>query len=254
MSISVVSIGKSKQLRSPAPSARAPLPVLPLEVGPSQYDVPVMSKSDACWMSEVRPEWTGHTWRSSEVAAAQALVAEARVWAEDPAGVLYIHSESIRRAYAVAVAVSQRAAQTMCEKGVLPDGVLAAGCLDELSVPEDPDPDYTAKSQQTEPLWSALDTVSHHSWLYSQRLATAPLTLLRLREEGDEGMVLDRVADHRHNHMLPTVSAGVVPPALMAERYGGRVAWRLGFANSDGTQIGMSTPDAAVLDVDHPPA
>ena len=224
------------------------------EGGRCRYDVPVMDLGDGCWLKEVRPEWAGHTWRSFEVAGEPALVAQAQVWAEDPAGVLYLHSGSIRRAYAVAVAVSQRATQVSCTKGHLPDSVFAAGCLDELSVPEDPDPDYTTETRQAEPLWSALDTAEHHRSRYVRRLATAPLTLLRLREDGDEAMVLDRVADHRSSHKLPTVVAGVVPPAQVAERYGGRIAWRLGFADTDGSSIGMSTPDAAVLDVDHPPA
>lgn len=209
---------------------------------------------DEWWLSEVRPEWVGHTWRALEASTPAKLLDEARVWADSPAGVLYVHAASIRRAYGFAVAVSQRASKALIGDDPRRRGEpLAVGLFDELSVPEDPDPEFTKRTRDEHPLYSAEDTRNHHYYQYMRRLQEARLTLLRLSPVGDPEGVLDGVADHRKSWDLPTLIASVVPPSQVTAVYGGRIGWRLGFAESDGSPIGLSTPDAAVLDLERPP-
>lgn len=210
-------------------------------------------ESDTRWHSEVRPEWSGHTWRSLEASAPPVLVAEARIWADAPVGVLYVYSGSISKAYGFAVAVSQRAEETLCREHGSRDGLLAVGLLDELSMPDDPDPDHTERARQEHPLYSAADTRTGYLYRYGERLAEAGLALLRLPPSGDPDGVLDQVADRRRGWHRPTLVASVVPPAKVTPAYGGRIGWRLGFAEADGTPIGQSTADAAALDLDMPP-
>lgn len=210
-------------------------------------------ESETRWASEVRPEWSGHTWRSLEASASPMLVAEARNWADAPAGVFYIYSVSISQAYAFAVAVSQRAEETLCREDGSPDGLLAVGLLDELSMPDDPDPDHTERARQEYPRYSAADTRAGYAYRYGERLAEARLALLRLRPSGDPDRVLDQVADGRRNRNRPTLVASVVPPAQVTHAYSRRIGWRLGFAGVGGHPIGQSTDDAAVLDLDRPP-
>jgi len=65
--------------------------------------------------------------------------------------------------------------------------------------------------------------------------------------------VLDRVADRRITHLLPTLIAGSIPPDQITPVFGARIAWRLGFAEADGRPIGRTEATAAVLDLDQPP-
>jgi hypothetical protein len=169
--------------------------------------------------------------------------------------VLYVLADSLRSAFGLAVAVSQRAGRTIREGLTQADSSLAVGLLDDFSIPEDPDPEYTEKVQLTEPLWAAADTRLTFRYAYGNRLATAPLSLLRLPATvvGDTKAVLDQVADERRAWNRPTIVAGTVAPGDVATAYGERIAWRLGFASPDGTAIGLSAPDAAVLDFDAPP-
>ena len=83
----------------------------------------------------------------------------------------------------------------------------------------------------------------------------SPLLIIRLPEALDETMnhVLDRVANHRHAWQLLTLLSGSTPPFRFEPVYGGRIAWRFGFAEEDGNAIGATNPDAAVLDLDAPP-
>lgn len=206
------------------------------------------------WLKEVRPEWSGHTWQSLEASAPSKLAAEARIWADAPSGVLYIHSGSMRKSYGFAVAVSQKAEQTLCSGQGSSVGLLAVGLLDELSVPDDPDPEHTELMRQEHPLYSAADTRAGYLHRYIRHLGEAGLTLLRLPPSGDPDGVLDQVADARSGWHRPTLVASVVPPSQVTSAYGGRIGWRLGFAEADGTAIGLSTPDAAVLNLDKPPS
>jgi hypothetical protein len=130
---------------------------------------------------------------------------------------------------------------------------LAVGLLDDLSVPEDPDPERTEQVRREHPTYSATDTRESHLYEYSRRLWEAPLALLRLPATGDPDGVLDQVADHRSAAMLPTLVASVVSPNQVTPIYGARIGWRLGFANADGSAIGRATADASVLDLDRPP-
>jgi hypothetical protein len=210
-------------------------------------------ESETWWASEVRPEWSGHTWRSLEASASPVLVADARSWADDPAGVLYIYSGSISKAYAFAVAVSQRAEETLCRVAGSRDGVLAVGLLDELSMPDDPDPDHTERARQEYPRYSAADTRAGYAYRYGERLAEAGLALLRLPPSGDPDRVLDQVADGRRGWNAPTLVASVVPPAQVTNAYGRRIGWRLGLTGPDWHPAGQGTDGAAVLDLDRPP-
>lgn len=207
------------------------------------------------WIDAVRPEWAGHTWRACEAQLNSALSAEARIWADAPDGVFYIHANSIRSAFGLAVAVSQRAGRVIRESVAGAESPLAVGLLDDLSIPVDPDPDHTQRARLTQPPYSAAETRFGFRFAYGERLAKAPLALLRLpaTTNDDVEAVLGHVADERRAWMRPTIVASVVPPGQVSAAYGGRVAWRLGFASSDGTAIGRSAPDAAVLDVDAPP-
>ena len=117
-------------------------------------------------------------------------------------------------AYGFAVAVSQRAEETLCRVAGSRDGVLAVGLLDELSVPDDPDPDHTEQARQEYPRYSAADTRAGCAYRYGERLAEAGLTLLRLPPSGDPDRVLDQVADGRRNWNRPT---------LVASRHGAKV-------------------------------
>jgi hypothetical protein len=215
-----------------------------------------MTEDYQWWLDAVRPEWAGHTWRACEAQTNLALLAEARIWADAPDGVLYIRGNSLRAAFGLAVAVSQRAGRAIRDRS--PEGAgnpLAVGLLDDLSIPIDPDPHHTRKTRLTEPLYSAAETRFGFRFAYGERLARAPLALLRLpaTTHDDVEAVLGHVADERRASMRPTIVASIVPPGQVSAVYGGRVAWRLGFASSDGTAIGRSEPDAAVLDVDAPP-
>jgi hypothetical protein len=210
-------------------------------------------ESETRWAGEVRPEWSGHTWRSLEASASPALVAQARSWADAPAGVLYLYSGSISKAYAVAVAVSQRAEETLCRAGGSRDGLLAVGLLDELSLPDDPDPDHTERARQEYPRYSAADTRAGYAYRYGERLAKAGLALLRLPPSGDPDRVLDQVADGRRGWHGPTLVASVVPPVQVTSVYGKRIAWRLGFTAVGSGPIGQSIDGAAVLDLDKLP-
>jgi hypothetical protein len=174
------------------------------------------------------------------------------LWADEPSGVLYVCAGSIRAAFGFAVAVSQKAEQALRQDTGSPAGLLAVGLLDELSVPPDPDPDFTERTRQQHPLFAAADTRYGFIGNYIQRLGEAPLALLRLPESGDPDGVLDQVADTRSS-WRPTLVASVVPPSRVGPAYGGRIAWRLGFAEADGIPIGITTPDAAVLNLDQPP-
>jgi hypothetical protein len=210
-------------------------------------------QNDTRWRSEVRPEWSGHTWRSLEASASPVLVAEARIWADAPVGVLYLYSGSISKAYGFAVAVSQRAEETLCSQGGPRDGLLAVGLLDELSMPDDPDPEHTERARQEYPRYSAADTRAGYAYRYAERLAEAGLALLRLPPSGDPDRVLDQVADGRRGGNRPTLVASVVPPAQVTRAYGRRIGWRLGFAGVGWQPNGQSTDGAAVLDVDRLP-
>jgi hypothetical protein len=117
-------------------------------------------------------------------------------------------------------------------------------------MPDDPDPDHTKQVRQEVPLHSAADTRTGYLYRYGERLAEAGLALLRLPPSGDPDGILDQVADGRRAWSWPTLVASVVPPAMVTSAYGGRIGWRLGFADPDGTPIGLSTADAAVLDLD----
>jgi hypothetical protein len=205
------------------------------------------------WLDEVRHEWAGHTWQALEANCRDKLLAEARIWADSPAGVLYVHARSIRDAFGFTVAVSQRAGQALCRNRPEYVEPLVVGLLDELSVPEDPDPEYTERARRQQPVWSAADTQTTFVHDYSRRLSEAPLALLRLSPAGDPYGVLDLIADHRRNWGLPTLVASIVPPSQVTPIYGGRIGWRLGFAEADGSPIGMATADASVLDLDRPP-
>jgi hypothetical protein len=206
------------------------------------------------WRGEVRPEWAGHTWRALAAFAPAGLVSQARVWADAPAGVLYIHAPSIRDAYGFAVAVSQRAGQTVHDNHPRQvDGPLAVGLLDELSVPEDPDPDHTERIRRQHPKYAAVDTRESFLHEYARRLGEAPLALLRLPPAADADGVLDQVADRRSSSQLPTLVASVVPPNQVTSAYGARIAWRLSLAEADDSIIGLKTSDAAVLDLASPP-
>lgn len=211
-------------------------------------------ESETRWASEVRPEWSGHTWRSLEALASPELVAQVRLWADAPAGVLYVYSGSISKAYAFAVAVSQRAEETLCRAGGSRDGLLAVGLLDELSMPDDPDPDHTERARQEYPRYSAADTRAGYAYRYCERLAKAGLALLRLPPSGDPDRVLDQVADGRRGWNGPTLVVSVVPPAQVTSVYGRRIGWRLGFTGGGWHPLGRSTDGAAVLDLDRPPA
>lgn len=206
------------------------------------------------WRGEVRPEWAGHTWRALEASAPTELVGQARVWADAPVGVLYIHAAAIRDAYAFAVAVSQRAGRTIRDNHPPhDDGPLAVGLLDELCVPQDPDPDHTERTRRQHPKYAAVDTRESFLYEYAQRLGGAPLALLRLPPAADPDGVLDQIADRRSSAQLPTLVASVIPPNQVTSAYGARIAWRLGLAEADDSVIGLKTSDAAVLDLASPP-
>ncbi|MCM3921544.1 hypothetical protein ND748_07670 [Frankia sp. AiPs1] len=209
------------------------------------------------WLDAVRPEWGGHTWRSLEAAGPPALVAEARSWTDDPPGdVLYIHAAQLRAAYAFAVAVADRATTALLAGETADFSPLAVGLLDELSVPGDPDPDRTREVRHEFGSWGATDTHDTYLGRYAEHLGSAPLALLRLPAAGsrDVDHVLDRVADRRNSHLLPTLIAGSTPPDQITPAFGARIAWRLGFAEADGRPIGRTEASAAVLNLDHPPA
>jgi hypothetical protein len=182
------------------------------------------------------------------------LVAEARNWADAPAGVFYVYSGSISQAYAFAVAVSQRAEETLCRAGGSRDGLLAVGLLDELSMPDDPDPDHTERARQEYPRYSAADTRAGYAYRYGERLAKAGLALLRLPPSGDPDRVLDQVADGRRGWNGPTLVASVVPPVQVTSVYGRRIGWRLGFTGVGWGPTGQGSDGAAVLDLDQPPS
>jgi hypothetical protein len=214
-----------------------------------------MAEDYQWWRDAVRPEWAGHTWRACETHMDPALLAEARVWADAPDGVLYICAKSLRSALSLAIGVSQRAGRVIGESLEQVGSPLAVGLLDDLSIPEDPDPDHTEKARLAEPLFAAAETRFGFRFAYGEYLAEAPLTLLRLPAtvDNDVEAVLDHVADKRREWRRPTIVASVVPPGQVSVAYGKRIAWRLGFASPDGTAIRLSEPDAAVLDVDAPP-
>jgi hypothetical protein len=205
------------------------------------------------WIKEVGHEWAGHSWRALEATCSATLLAEARVWAESPSGVLYVHARSIREAFGFTVALSELAGQTLRRSRPELVEPLAVGLLDELSVPEDPDPEYTERAHGEDPVFSAADTRDGFLHEYGQRLSEAPLALLRLSPAGDPDGVLDQVADHRCKWMLPTLVASTVPPSEVTPIYGARIGWRLGFANADGSPIGLALADASALDLDRPP-
>lgn len=154
------------------------------------------------WIKEVRHEWAGHTWRALETTCPAKLLAEARLWADSPSGVLYVHAHSIQDAFGFTIAVSQRAAQTLRRHRPELFEPLAVGLLDELSVPEDPDPDYAEQAGSRHSAFPAVDTRNNVLYQYGRRLSEAPLVLLRLPETGDPDGVLDQVADHRRNWAL----------------------------------------------------
>ncbi|WP_131830981.1 hypothetical protein [Frankia sp. CcI49] len=208
------------------------------------------------WLGEVRPEWGGHTWRALETAGRSALVAEARVWADAPDGCFYIHATSLDAAYAFAVAVADRATTQLLAGQTSAASPLVVGLLDELSVPEDPDPDLTERIRREHGSWTSVDTRFGYLSQYAERLEKAPLALLRLPFASSEEInhVLDRVADHRSSHLLPTLVAGNVPPHQFTPVFGPRIGWRLGFAEVDGRPIGRTEATAAVLDLDRPPS
>ncbi len=214
-----------------------------------------MTEDYQWWRDAIRPEWAGHTWRACESQTNSALLAEARIWADAPTGVLYIRANTVRSAFGLAVAVSQRAGLVVREGLEQAEPPLAVGLLDDLSIPDDPDPDHTDRTRRAESLYSAADTRFGFRFAYGRRLAAAPLTLLRLPATTDDDIeaVLGHVADERRAWMRPTIVAGTVPPGLVSAVYGGRIAWRLGFASPDGSAIGRSEPDAAVLDIEAPP-
>lgn len=112
---------------------------------------------------------------------------------------------------------------------------------------------YTERTRCQHPLWSARDTQNSFVRDYGRRLAEAPLALLRLSPTGDPYGVLDQTVDHRRSWRLPTLVASTVPPSQVTPTYGERIGWRLGFAEADGSPIGMATADASALDLDQPP-
>lgn len=227
------------------------------------------------WFTEVRPEWAGHTWASWSATNDSRLVAEAATWAGQPLGTLYLHASNLDRAYAAAVAISDLACQALTAepnpppqdlrttdsrgRSLVPIGPVVVGLIDVLTVPDDPDPEQTETyRREHSPAYSAADSRASFLYCYSARLRLARLAVLRLpgpeyTTSSDRGWVLDQVADGRRGDQLPMLVASVVPPDRVEPVYGGRVAWRLGFANPDGSHIGLSTPDAAVLDLDRPP-
>ena len=209
--------------------------------------------SEDWWLREVRPEWAGHRWGTLHASAPTRLIGEAQTWADAPSGVLYIHARSIRAAYGFAVAISQRAGQALRRDRQPGTRILAVGLLDELVVPDDPDPDHTQQARRTYPAYSSADSRRAYLDEYIRRLREARLTLLRLPPTGDPEQVLDRVADHRRAKDLPTLIASTVPAHLVEPAYGPRIGWRLGFAQPDGSPIGYAPADASVLDLDHPP-
>lgn len=221
-----------------------------------------MTEPDSWWRAAVGPEWAGHTWAALEAsmtatlegAGPAGLVAEARMWADEPTHTLYVRSASLRRAYGFAVAVAERAAAAMAAERGGTRHLVTVGVLDDLSVPDDPDPALTATAQ-ADPRrhgWSAGDTRRQYLDAYARPLERADLTLLRLPPAGDAERVLDQIADQRRNYRRPTILAGVVLPDEFATTYGATIADRFGFARpgTDGPTGGTGGGRLTVLDLD----
>jgi len=206
-----------------------------------------MTEPDSWWRAAVGPEWSGHSWAALagamtatlDGAGPASLLARAQDWADAPTHTLYVRSASLRRAYGFAVAVAQRAAQATAAERGSSRHLIAVGVLDELSVPEDPDPQATAADQVSAAAdprrrdRTAPDTRRQFLDDYARPLERADLTLLRLPPAGDAERVLDQIADQRRNYRRPTVLAGVVGPHEFAATYGAAIAARFGFGRAE---------------------
>ncbi|GAB6898345.1 hypothetical protein [Kineosporia succinea] len=204
-----------------------------------------MSDLNSWWRSTVGPEWHTHTWATFAATAPDPLIKNALAWAQQPAHALYVRSASLRQAFAVALATAQQAAATIADERGYSPHLLAIGRLDELSLPEDPDPALTAANQANPRRegWTALDTRRQYLDEYAKPLERADLTVLRLPPQGDAERVLDQIADARRNYLRPTILAGVVLPHEFAATYGDAIATRFGFPERPSR--------LTVLDLDH---
>ncbi|GLY29903.1 hypothetical protein [Kineosporia sp. NBRC 101731] len=209
-----------------------------------------MTEPDSWWSGAVGPEWRSHTWAAFSAAAPEDLVGQALSWAQEPAHTLYVRSASLRQAYGVALATARRAAESIADERGYSPHLFAVGVLDELSLPEDPDPAATAaaRANPRREGWTSLDTRRQYLDNYAKPLERADLTLLRLPPRGDAERVLDQIADDRRNYLRPTVLAGVVLPHEFAATYGDGIATRFGFPRGDGTPAPRRT--LTVLDLD----